>query len=156
VRLFVPLATAAAALLAAGCVDTKACHNPTAWKPCSGATAEPGASGSPPAIVGLQMPTCADLDAPTASMSLSVTDPDGDAQVMIATLYTGGVRNTSAEVALDDAERSGNDWNGTIDLVISGAMGAMLMEGSSDVRIKVTDRQGGQSAPFCDSIAIVR
>ena len=30
------------------------------------------------------------------------------------------------------------------------------MEGSDDVRMKVTDLAGGQSVPFCNSIAIVR
>lgn len=150
-RLFV---TFVAALSAAGCVDTKACHNATAWKPCSGETAQPGDSGTPPTIVDLVLPTCVDLTSPTVMGTLHVTDPDGDAQVAKATFYSG-VRNNESEFQLDDAERSGNDWQGNFALVITGPNGGMLMQGTDDVRVKVTDRAGGQSAPFCNSISVL-
>ena len=71
----------AAALLAGGCVSSK-CHTPTVWKPCGGDSAEPGDTGTPPSIVALSAPTCVDLDSPTTSATLHVTDPDGDAQTI--------------------------------------------------------------------------
>ncbi len=148
------LAALAAAFIAAGCADSAACHMPTAWKPCAGEVAQPGASGSPPSIVDLSLPTCAYLDAPLVTGTMRVTDPDGDAQVLKATFFTG-TRNNESELQLDDADRSGNDWSGTFSVVIVGASGGMVMEGSDDVRIKVTDRAGAQSVPYCSSIAIV-
>jgi hypothetical protein len=155
VRSLFPLAATLAALGSASCVDTKACHTAVAWKPCAGETAQPGASGTPPSIVALELPTCANLDAPTVTGTLSVTDPDGDAQVAKVTFYTGA-RNDESEAQLDDLGRSGNDWSGSFSVLITGANGGMLMEGSDDVRVKVTDRAGGQSVPFCNSIAVVR
>lgn len=149
------LGTLAAALCVSGCVDTKACHTATVWKPCAGETAEPGASGTPPSIGDLELPTCAYLDAPTVTGSLHVSDPDGDAQVVKATFYQGA-RNNESEVELDDAGRSGDDWSGTFAITIVGSMGGMVMESTDDARIKVTDLAGGQSVPFCNSIAIVR
>src|SRR5205823_11452500 len=109
----------------------------------------------PPTIVQLSIPTCAYLSAPSVTGSLHVTDPDGDAQVLKFALYTG-MHNNEAELQLDDAGRSGNDWTGEFTFALSGASGGMLMEGSSDIRAKVTDRAGAQSVPFCNSVAIVR
>jgi hypothetical protein len=155
VRSLSTLAAAAALLGAAGCVDTKACHNAIVWKPCAGEAAEAGASGTPPSITDLELPTCAYLDSPTVSGTLEVTDPDGDAQVAKAT-FAQGVRTNESEAELDDAERSGNDWSGPFAVVVVGSSGGMLMEGTYDARVKVTDRAGGQSVPFCNSIALVR
>ena len=146
----IPVAT----LLVAGCVDSK-CHVPSDWKPCAGATAEPGASGSPPSIVELSLPTCANLSSPTVMGTLHVTDPDGDAQVLKATFYAG-MRINEDELELDDAGRSGNDWSGSFSVVLRGPSGGMLMEGSDDVHMKVTDRAGAQSVPFCNTLSIVR
>ena len=148
------LAASLVALAAAGCVDSK-CHMPSDWKPCPGEPAQPGASGTPPTIVQLSLPTCAPISAPLVTGTLRVSDPDGDAQVLKATFFTG-MRNNEAEVQLDDAERSGGDWSGSFGIIIQGSGGSMLTEGSDDVVMKVTDRAGGQSVPFCNSIAIVR
>jgi len=144
-----------AALVLAGCVDTKQCHMAVDWKPCPGETAQAGASGTPPSIVELSLPTCAFVDAPVVMGTLRVTDPDGDAQIVKATFYTG-MRNNEDELQLDDAGRSGNDWSGSFSVALQGAGGAMVMEGSDDVVIKVTDRAGAQSVPYCNSIALVR
>lgn len=145
----------AAVLAAAGCVDTKTCHLPSAWKPCAGQVAQPGASGTPPSIVDLSAPTCASVDAPMVMGTLQATDPDGDAQVLKATSSQGGVRTMESELELDDASRSGNDWSGNFTLVLSMSSG-MLMESSIDVVMKVTDRAGAQSVPYCNTIALVR
>jgi hypothetical protein len=152
VRLFV---CAWAALAAAGCVDTKQCHMAVDWKPGPGATAQAGASGTPPSIVELALPTCAFVDAPMVTGTLRVTDPDGDAQVAKATLYSG-MRASEDELQLDDAGRNGNDWSGGLVVTLQSAGGGMVMESSDDVVIKVTDRAGAQSVPYCNSIALVR
>ncbi|HEX6836697.1 MAG TPA: hypothetical protein VF334_09000 [Polyangia bacterium] len=144
-----------AALALAGCVDTKQCHMAVDWKPCPGQAAQAGASGSPPSIVELSLPTCAFVDAPQVTGSLRVTDPDGDAQVVKATLYVG-MRNSEDELVLDDAGRNGNDWSGDLSVALQGSGGGMVMEGSDDVVMKVTDRAGAQSVPFCNTIALVR
>lgn len=128
---------------------------PVEWKPCPGESAEPGASGSPPMIVELSLPTCAYLDSPTVKGTLRASDQDGDVQILKATFYAGMHINES-ELQLDDAGRSGNDWAGTFSVVVAGSTGGMVMEGSDDVRMKVTDRGGAQSAPFCNTISIVR
>jgi hypothetical protein len=144
-----------ASLALVGCVDTRTCHTASAWKPCPGQTAQPGASGTPPTIVALSLPTCAYLDTPQVMGMLHVSDPDGDAQVVKATFFTGA-RSNESEVQLPDSGRSGNEWSGTLSLTLVGGNGGMLMEGSNDVVVKVTDRAGGQSVPFCNSIAVVR
>jgi hypothetical protein len=149
------IAASFVALAAAGCVDTTKCHTATEWKPCAGEAAQAGASGTPPSIVELSLPTCVSINAPTVTGTVRVTDPDGDAQVLKATLYIGQ-RNTEDEQQLADSLRSGNDWSGTIAVVLQGAGGGMLAEGSNDVVMKVTDRAGGQSVPFCNTIAAVR
>ena len=144
-----------AAVAWAGCVDTKQCHMAIDWKPCPGQAAQPGASGSPPMIVELSLPTCAYVDAPTVKGTLHVSDLDGDAQVLKATLFVG-MRNSEDEIELDDADRSGNDWSGAISVGLQGAGGGRVMEGSNDVVVTVTDRAGAQSAPYCNSIALVK
>ncbi len=145
-----------AALVAAGCVDTKQCHMAVDWKPCPGQPAQAGASGSPPSIVELSLPTCATVAAPLVNGTVHITDPDGDAQVLKATFFTGGMRNNEDELQLDDAGRSGNDWSGSFGVVLQGAGGGMVMEGSDDVVMKVTDRAGAQSVPFCNTISILQ
>jgi hypothetical protein len=145
----------AAALTAAGCVDTKTCHQPSAWKACAGEPAQPGASGSPPSIVELSVVTCTYKDAPLVSGTLHVTDPDGDAQVLKVTSIQG-VRTNESEVQLDDLDRNGNEWSGSFDIQTVSQSSGMLMEGDIDVVMKVTDRAGAQSVPFCNTIAIVR
>ena len=144
-----------AAVAAAGCVDTTRCKMPVAWKPCSGQPAQAGASGSPPSIVELSLPTCATVDAPLVTGSLHATDPDGDAQLLKVTFFSGA-RDNEDEVLLDDANRSGNDWSGAFGVAIQGANGSMLMESSVDVVMKVTDRAGAQSVPFCNTVSIIR
>ena len=116
------IAASFVALAAAGCVDTTKCHTATEWKPCAGEAAQAGASGTPPSIVELSLPTCVSINAPTVTGTLRVTDPDGDAQVLKATLYIGQ-RNTEDEQQLADSLRSGNDWSGTIAVVLQGAGG---------------------------------
>src|SRR4051812_174849 len=100
----VRLLAASFVALAAGCVDTARCHMPTDWKPCAGESAQPGASGTPPAIVELSLPTCANLASPLIMGTLRVSDPDGDAQVLKATFFTG-MRNNEDELELDDSGR---------------------------------------------------
>jgi hypothetical protein len=146
----------AIALALGGCVDTKTCHNPQTWKPCPGGVAEAGASGSPPSIVSLSLPTCVYLDTPVAMGNLDVTDPDGDAATLKAT-FSQGVRVDESEFMLDAAHRMGNDWVGAFSILLTGSGGSsVMMEGTDDVSIKVVDAQGGQSAPFCNSISAVR
>src|SRR5512146_2238048 len=135
-----------AALVAAGCVDTTQCPLAVDWNPCPGEPAQAGASGTPPSIVQLSLPTCAFLDAPTVTGTLRVTDPDGDAQIVKATLYSG-MRVNEDELQLDDAGRSGNDWSGGLVVALQSGGGGMVMEGSDDVVVKVTDRAGAQSVP---------
>jgi len=140
---------------AAGCVDTSSrCHTPATWKPCPGAAAEPGAGGTPPTIVLLSLPTCAYLETPSAAGMLHVTDPEADAQVVKASFYAGG-RVNEAELQLDDAHRSAADWSGGLSI---GAPDAMANGGERtfDVRIKVADRAGNQSAPMCNTFSLIR
>lgn len=140
----------------AGCVDQKTCHQPAAWKPCPNTRAEPGASGTPPAIVELSLPTCVYVDTPVAMGSLHVSDPDGDATVVKATFFQG-VRNNESELPLDAAHRSGTEWSGSfaVTLVGGGASG-MLTESTDDVMVKVVDAAGAQSVPYCNTIAALR
>ena len=138
----------------AGCIDTKACHNATAWKPCAGEIAQPGGGGAPPSIVELSLPTCAYAEDPKALGTMRVTDPDGDAQVMKAT-FAIGARVNEDEAYLADAGRSGNDWSGPVGVGVA-SMGGAATEGTRDVRIKVTDRAGGQSVPYCNTLTVVK
>jgi hypothetical protein len=140
---------------AAGCIDTShRCHEPVAWQPCPGAAAQPGASGVPPAITSLMLPTCAFVDAPSANGTLAVSDGDGDAQTVKASFYAGP-RVAEAELQLDDARRMGNDWRGAVGLAVPGGS-QMASELTFDVRVKVTDRAGNQSAPVCNTFSLVR
>ncbi len=142
---------AAAGLALTGCVDVHRCHDPVAWRVCDGEAAQPGASGAAPAIVALLLPTCANVDAPTVRGALHVSDPDGDAQLVKVALFAGA-RVDESEVPLDDAGRAGNDWEGTYEL--SFAM-QMRQEKTYQVRLKVTDRAGNQSAPLCAAFSII-
>lgn len=145
----------AAAVAALGCVDTRTCHVPSAWKPCAGQSAQPGSSGTPPSIVELSVATCAYQSSPLVMGTLHANDPDGDVQLLKATSFQG-VRTKESELPLDDVNRSGNDWSGSFTLDIVSVSSGMLMEGSNDVVMKVTDRAGAQSVPYCNTIAIVR
>jgi hypothetical protein len=143
------------ALAAAGCVDTRTCHKLQAWKPCPNTAAQPGSSGTPPAIVELSLPTCAYIDTPKVTGTLRVTDPDGDIGTLKATAYQGK-RISESELQLGAAGLSGTEWSGEIDLTLVGADGSMLMESTDDVVIKVVDAAGAQSAPYCNTVSAVR
>jgi hypothetical protein len=140
--------------LSVACVDTSKCHQATAWKPCPGEAAQPGASGTPPTIVSLSLPTCAYLAAPAASGELHVSDPDGDAQVVKGSFYAGP-RVDESELQLSDGGRAGNEWMGALTLAVPGTM-PTRQPLSYDVRIKVTDRAGNQSAPVCNTFSLVQ
>jgi hypothetical protein len=144
-------AALALALLAAGCVDVHRCHDPVAWRVCDGEHAQPGAGGTPPTIEALVLPTCANLDAPTVSGELHVSDPDGDAQRVLATL-SASARLAETETQLDDAGRRGNDWQGTWAFTPTQMQ---RQQGSYRLRVKVTDRAGNQSAPLCSDFALI-
>jgi hypothetical protein len=139
-------------LATAGCLDVHRCHDPVAWRVCDGETAQPGASGTAPSIVALVLPTCANLDAPTVSGELHVSDPDGDAQLVKTTLYAGA-RLGATETPLPDAGRSGNDWSGGYTL--AGPMQQQRQEATYRVRLEVTDRAGNQSAPVCSEFSLI-
>jgi hypothetical protein len=142
-------------LFSLGCVDLGKCYMPTYWKPCPGETAQLGSSGSPPTIVELALPTCTSINAPTLQGTLHVTDPDGDAQVLKAT-FTAGSRLNESEAQLSDLNRSGSEWSGGVAIVVTSTGGSTPMESTDEVRMKVTDVQGGQSVPFCDTLSLVR
>lgn len=146
---------AAAALGCAGCVDTKGCHMAHDWKPCANTHAEPGAGGTPPAIVELSLPTCAFVDSPSMTGTLHVTDPDFDAQVVDVTFYVGA-RTSVSQLQLADAGRAGSEWTGTLTIEAVSQAGGAAMEGTSDVRVKVTDLAGNQSVPYCGTFTLLR
>ncbi len=139
----------------AGCVDTRTCHNPQTWKVCPNTVAEPGASGTPPAITSLSLPTCVYLATPIATGTMHVTDPDSDQHLVKATFFAG-VRTNESELPLDAAHQSGTEWDGPLNIEIVGAGGGMLMESTDDVVIEVTDAAGGQSVPYCGTMSVVR
>ena len=141
-----------AALALAGCVDATRCHLPSDWKPCAGSSAELGASGTPPAIVALSVPTCAYVDDPEVQGTLHVTDPESDATVVHVT-FSQGPRVDESDIDLPDAGRMGTEWSGDLQL---RAMNATAMEGTLDVRVKVADLQGNQSVPFCNSLTFLK
>jgi hypothetical protein len=136
---------AASVAVLAGCADDVKCHTPSSWPPCANATAEPGASGTPPTITSLVVPTCAYTSDPQVAGPLMYMDPDGDAQTVKVSLYVGP-RQSESELTLPPKGTS-------VPLTIAIPM---AMEGSYDVRVKVTDRQGGQSAPVCNTVTIFR
>lgn len=141
-----------AAALLAGCVDTTRCHMPSDWKPCAGESAQPGAGGTPPAIVQLSAPTCAYVTDPAVQGKLHVTDPESDAVVAHVT-FSAGARVDETDIDLPDAGRMGTEWSGDI---VLRSMAATTMESSLDVRVKVTDLAGNQSVPFCNTLSFVR
>jgi hypothetical protein len=145
----------AALLAAAGCVNTKTCHNPVAWKPCPNTSAQPGASGTPPAIVELDLPTCAYIDTPVVTGTLHATDPDGDIGTLKATAFQGKRVNES-ELSLDPASLTGTEWVGDFSLTLVDMSSGMLMESTDDVVVKVVDAAGAQSVPYCNTISAVR
>lgn len=140
------------AFVAAGCVDSGKCMQPTEWKPCVGEMAEPGASGTPPAIIDLSVPTCAYADNPVVTGTMHVTDPDSDALDLKVT-FSAGMRLDDSESVLPDDGRMGTEWIGTITL---RSESMMAMESTDDVRVKVTDAQGGQSLPWCGSLTFLK
>ena len=141
-----PLLLAVAPLVAAGCVDSVRCHAPSPWPACTGETSEPGASGTPPSITSLMMPTCAYVSEPAVTGNLQVADPDGDAQTVKASLYVGP-RLSESEVTLPASVTAPVP----LTLVVP-----MASEGAYDVRVKVVDRAGGQSAPVCNTLTLFR
>jgi hypothetical protein len=144
-------AAAVMAVAVAGCVDVHRCHDPVAWRVCDGESAQPGASGAAPAIVALVLPTCANVNAPTVSGVLHISDADGDAQLVKMSLFAG-TRIAESELPLDDAGRTGNDWEGTYEL----APPVQMRQATTyQVRLKVTDRAGNQSAPLCAAFSII-
>jgi hypothetical protein len=134
-----------------GCVDVHRCHDPVPWRVCDGETAQPGASGAPPSILALVLPTCANLDGPTVTGTLHVTDPDSDAQLVKLTVFSGA-RLSESEAALDDASRTTTDWEGTYALSLPTTQ---RREASYQLRLKVTDRAGNQSAPLCSTFTLL-
>ena len=135
-----------------GCVDLNKCGIATTWKPCAGETAEVGALGDPPQIKSFTMPTCAYVDAPVLSGMLTVFDNQGDQQVAHVTTYQGGARLDEADTVLDAAHFTDKmTWTGPISLTVAGSSPA-----SFDIRIKVDDFNGGQSAPVCNTVSLVQ
>jgi hypothetical protein len=147
----------AALLCAAGCVDTNKCHMATAWLPCAGETAQPGASGTPPTIVELALPTCGFVDSPTVTGTIHVSDPDADSQLVKITFFAGK-RVNEIELPIAAANAAMTDWSDALSVAVGAESGGggMSTEGTFDVRIKVTDRAGNQSQPYCGSIALLR
>lgn len=139
----------ALALAGAGCVDEKACHMATAWKPCANTKAQPGAGGTPPAITMLSLPTCAFLDSPTVQGTMHVTDPESDAQLVSFT-FSAGPRINVSQFQLPDAGRAGTEWDGGIAI-----MSLAKSEGTYDVRIKIDDIAGNQSVPYCGTLTML-
>jgi hypothetical protein len=125
---------------------------PSEWKPCAGETAEPGASGTPPAITMLAVATCAPLAAPVVYGTMQVTDPDGDAQLMKVGIYAGS-RVDGTDVVLSPAGHSGTGWSGDVDFTVSNM--SVMTQASYDVRVKVTDVAGNQSVPMCNTITLL-
>jgi hypothetical protein len=146
---------ALAALCLAGCIDTQKCHQPSDWKPCAGETAQPGASGTPPTVLALSLPTCAFVESPMVLGTLHASDPDADAQVLKASFYVGP-RVDESEVQLPASDASAADWTDQIAVTVVRKGGGAPSEGTSDVRIKLTDRAGGQSAPFCGTLTLLK
>jgi hypothetical protein len=141
-----------APLVLGACVDTNKCGLPQQWQPCAGESPEPGASGSPPGIQSLAMPTCAYVDNPIITGTLQVSDADGDAEVVHMTTSQGGMRLAEADTFLDSVgTRTGNDWTGPLVLTISGTTPA-----SFDIRVKVDDVAGNQSLPVCNTVSLVQ
>jgi hypothetical protein len=143
-----------AALILAGCIDTKKCHDPTAWKVCAGESAQPGGGGTPPAILELTLPTCTFAEEPTVVGTMHATDPDGDVQVIKAT-FAVGPRINESEVFLPDAGRAGTEWSGAVGIAVMTS-GGTVSEGTRDVRVKVTDAAGAQSVPYCNTLTVVK
>jgi hypothetical protein len=136
-------------LLAAGCVDTVKCHTPVAWQPCMGETSEPGASGTPPTITGLMLPTCADQALPSVAGTIAINDLDGDAELIKTSFYVG-VRLSETDTMIPIGHM-GQDYSAPFSVVVP-----MAKVGSYDVRVKAVDRAGGQSAPVCNTVTILQ
>jgi hypothetical protein len=143
-----------AALLVAGCLDTTKCKLPSAWKPCAGENAQPGASGTPPGIASLTLPTCAYVETPTVTGTIHVVDPDADTTLVKASFYIG-MRVDEVEVPVPAADAASADWTDTIDVTVMNS-GGTLTEGSRDVRLKITDRAGNQSVPYCNTLSLIK
>lgn len=146
---------AIAALVAAGCIDTAKCKQPSEWKPCAGESAQPGASGTPPRIVSLSMPTCAYVESPTVSGSIHVVDPDADTTTLKASFYVGP-RVDEVDVPVPAADAALADWTDSIFVTVTSSGSGTVSEGTRDVRLKITDRAGGQSLPYCNTLTLVK
>ena len=135
-------------LLVGGCVDAVKCHAPEPWPACAGAPAEPGATGMPPAITSLMMPSCAYVASPAVSGTIAIADPDGDTALIKTSLYLGArLSETETMLPLQTAK----DFSGTFVVVVP-----MAAPGAYDVRVKAVDRAGGQSAPLCNTVTILQ
>jgi hypothetical protein len=134
-------------LLVAGCVDTVKCHAPSVWPACSDATAEPGASGMPPVITVLSLPTCAFVEVPSVSGTILITDPDGDVAATKTSIYVG-TRQSETDMMLPAGHMG--DYSGAFSVTVPGKPGAY------DVRVKAVDRAGGQSAPLCNTVTVLQ
>jgi hypothetical protein len=143
-----------AALLLGGCIDTTKCKQPSAWKPCAGESAQPGASGTPPGIVSLSMPTCAYVENPTVAGTMRVVDPDADTTTLKASFYVGP-RVDEVDVPIPGADAALGDWTDTIYITVSSGGGGTVGEGTRDVRIKIVDHAGNQSVPYCNSLSLI-
>ena len=141
-------------MLLAGCLDTNKCKMPSNWSPCAGETVEPGASGTPPGIASLTLPTCAFVENPSVSGPIHVVDPDADTTTLKASFYIGA-RVDETDVPIPGTDAASADWTDTISITVSDASGGTLMPGSRDVRIKITDRAGNQSIPYCGTLALI-
>lgn len=144
-----------AALLLAGCLDTTKCKMPSSWTPCAGQTAQPGASGTPPAITSLSLPTCAYVENPMVAGPIHVVDPDADTMTLKASFYIGQrVNEVDVPVPFNDAASA--DWIDTVAIkVVESGGGGKLSEGTREVRLKITDKAGNQSVPYCGSLSLI-
>lgn len=142
------LVALALVLVLGGCIDTVKCHAPQPWPACAGSPAEPGATGTPPTIASLMMPTCAFTSSPEVSGPIEIRDADGDIAVVKASFYVG-VRLLEMETMLP-ATQMGN-FSGMFGVAVP-----MAAPGAYDIRVKAVDRAGGQSVPLCNTLTILQ
>ncbi len=134
----------ALAILLVGCTPGPACHNPSAWRAC-GDFAQAGSTGTPPSLDAVLLPTCAYVSDPVLRGEIDASDEDGDIARIRVSFYVGP-RLDEADYPVSRTGSLANDAAITLG-------GAKI--GSVDVRLKVTDSEGGQSASACQSVALV-
>ncbi len=91
------------------------------------------------------LPTCAYVDTPEITGTLTASDVDGDLALAKVSFYVG-TRIDESEVTV-----TGMNYSGPLSLTFSETE-----EGSIDVRIKVTDAAGAQSASRCNTVRLVK